>query len=961
MTATAYAASETTTYNLLESSDGWTMGANRGDGGALTYNESDDALVYSGGWNQAYAHYDFALPLSLSAADDVITFSFDLLSYDYDSAATVTFETSAENVVMGHGDYKEGVSGSGLLNLGYGITATDSTSGYVKTGGWGVQLGGSFSDFPSESTVSTGRSYTISGEIKLVDSAYQMSIKLNDVAVATVDVGGDSFSFEGVVFSADGGQSTGSTLSNFTLTAPDLGLKNLTWNGGASGNWSDAAWFDSTTGQSFSTGDSVEFATADANITISGTVTPGSLTISENTTFSGTDYSVEPLVTVSVASDSSLTLSGTGILLLKNSSAVSGTISVGENAVLNISESSTDNALGFVSGTGTVVLSGVIDYSTDTRLLGNFTGTLEVSGSDAQLKLGGQQANLNKFSAFRLSNGATLGFWTGSALTKDITTLNGGTLDNQGGTAKFSGTISGDSLTLVGAGTTEFQGNVSVDTLNHYHGTLKVTKNLSSGSYSGVEESYVNSSVSVGSEASWSVTGDMRMRTNGNGNSTLTIDGSVSVGGTFELSYDGKTTVDVDDGGLLKVSTLKFGQGWGGEFNSSTGVYNKGSYVNVNAGGTLIIDSITFNNHRNSSELKLNGGTLGTSADTLTIDAKTTDGTNPGGLPIVLGVGTNSTINLGKYVDGAFDRTTDAKISIANAISGTGALTVEGNIDTKDNGQLLTLSGINTYTGGTTLNGARVTAGSSTAFGTGTLSMNGAVVLIDTDSLTVKNLNGNGNVQLGSNTTNSVLTIDTTEASTFDGNLISGDLSKTLALVKTGAESLTLSGSNYLGAVTVSEGALSIAGSSTLLTSDVTLASDTAKFQVGVIAVDDTTYEGISITGNLNLASGSKLIVDLTGVATVGESITLDIISAAAINLNWTETAVLTLSSEEPTITDFVELANADAFDAYAKTWNMTETGISLTLTIPEPSAFGLLAGVGALALVVSRRRRSRR
>ena len=38
-----------------------------------------------------------------------------------------------------------------------------------------------------------------------------------------------------------------------------------------------------------------------------------------------------------------------------------------------------------------------------------------------------------------------------------------------------------------------------------------------------------------------------------------------------------------------------------------------------------------------------------------------------------------------------------------------------------------------------------------------------------------------------------------------------------------------------------------------------------------------------------------------------------------------------------------------------------TVTGLSLTTTIPEPSAFALLAGVGALAFAVSRRRRSRR
>ena len=36
-------------------------------------------------------------------------------------------------------------------------------------------------------------------------------------------------------------------------------------------------------------------------------------------------------------------------------------------------------------------------------------------------------------------------------------------------------------------------------------------------------------------------------------------------------------------------------------------------------------------------------------------------------------------------------------------------------------------------------------------------------------------------------------------------------------------------------------------------------------------------------------------------------------------------------------------------------------TSVTLTATIPEPSAFGLLAGVGALALVAARRRRTRK
>ena len=440
--------------------------------------------------------------------------------------------------------------------------------------------------------------------------------------------------------------------------------------------------------------------------------------------------------------------------------------------------------------------------------------------------------------------------------------------------------------------------------------------------------------------------------------------------GTSYLAYNGENQyVAVADGAMLKFDVVHSGSTLGVDkiFRGVDELTTSGNIEKIGA-GTLVLSGNNNNysggttlsagtliagnaNALGSGTLKLNGGTFGVS-DSYTFDNE-----------VVLGEGTTSTININQYVNGAFNTTSNKQIAFTNVISGSGALIVEGTLDTVDNAQLLTLSGDNSYSGGTTLNGARVVAGSSTALGSGTLSMNGAEVQINTDTLTVKNLNGSGRVQLGNNTTNSVLTIETTETSTFSGNLISGDFSKTLALIKTGAETLTLSGTNHLGAVTVSEGTLSIVGSSTLLTSDVTLTSDTSRFQIGVIQFDDATYEGVSITGALNLANDSKLLVDLSKVVYTGETITLNIVSAAGrITLNWTEAAadgLMTLADADPSITDYVDIVGAEHLSAYVnKTWNLEDNNITLTLAIPEPSLFGLLAGLGALTLVGTRRRK---
>ena len=163
---------------------------------------------------------------------------------------------------------------------------------------------------------------------------------------------------------------------------------------------------------------------------------------------------------------------------------------------------------------------------------------------------------------------------------------------------------------------------------------------------------------------------------------------------------------------------------------------------------------------------------------------------------------------------------------------------------------------------------------------------------------------------------------------------------------KTGLGTLVLSGNNenLSRSVSISAGTLVAANASALGTGNVSVANG-AKLQVNVT--------GVETQGAITFASGAKLVLGnalLDGV-TVDESIVLKIIVGNAISYNGT-----TITAE--TVDSFVEYGSA--FADYSKTWEYANGNLTLTLSsaVPEPSMFGLLAGLGALALVGARRRR---
>ncbi|MBQ8445866.1 MAG: autotransporter-associated beta strand repeat-containing protein, partial [Opitutales bacterium] len=489
-----------------------------------------------------------------------------------------------------------------------------------------------------------------------------------------------------------------------------VGSGTLTWAGTVDNVWNTnvtANWTLSGANNSvnFFDGDSVIFATAGANVSLANDVSVGTMTVSQNLTLAGAG---------------TIALSAPGNLIFENAS----TLALGEGVTLDLGSSNGALDLSKVEGTGTVVYEHTVNGGGSSGLVtsANFTGTIDYTGNLnwADTYNAGQVSIGNDGITLRLSSrdGALDGIWGRYEKTfKNRVEFATNYIIYSGDVGvKFEGDVdaTGVALTLSGTNRFEFAGETTIGTLTQNHGTLTVSGTLATNAYTGVNLSGGDdSTVSVSSGASWTNTGDFYLRHTGNGTTAFTIDGNVNVGGTLYISRDGKGTIEINDGGVLDVSTLEFGQYW-------DGVDNKGSRVNVNAGGTLVLDAISIGGNLNTSELKLNGGTLGTSSAELTIDASTTSGAGAGALPLTLGAGTTSTIHTSVYENNAFGAT-GADITIVNGISGDGALNVDG-------AGTLTLSGANTFTGGLSVSAGILNA-SGKVLGAGTVSVASGAIL----------------------------------------------------------------------------------------------------------------------------------------------------------------------------------------------------------------------------------------
>ena len=254
------------------------------------------------------------------------------------------------------------------------------------------------------------------------------------------------------------------------------------------------------------------------------------------------------------------------------------------------------------------------------------------------------------------------------------------------------------------------------------------------------------------------------------------------------------------------------------------------------------------------------GGSLtkiGTGALTLSGGNAYTGGTTVSAGTLQIGSGGTSGSILGNIVDNGaliFNRS-DAS-TFAGVISGTGSVAMQGT-------GTLTLSGVNSYAGATTIASGTLRTGAVGALPTATSVTVAAGASLDLNNLSqsLASLAGAGTVQLGSAT----LTTGSSNASTT----FSGAIAGTGALTKVGTGTLTLSGTNsYSGGTTIGAGSV-IASASGLGTGAVT---DNAALVVNQ-TVDGSFGAAINGTGTLTKQGASAF--NYTGTGTLSGATTV--------------------------------------------------------------------------------------
>ena len=365
--------------------------------------------------------------------------------------------------------------------------------------------------------------------------------------------------------------------------------------------------------------------------------------------------------------------------------------------------------------------------------------------------------------------------------------------------------------------------------------------------------------------------------------------------GSSGSTYTGTTTIN--------VGTLKLGA------SSTSG--NASSPLGSPTGGTIV---------NNGATLDLNGFSI-----TLALEALTLNGSGVSGIGALVNTG-----GVSSTFDGSITLGSDASIVASGAailltstatatVSGTANLTLGGtvagssmNFAVNNTGSLIktgtgswALTKVNTYTGGTTVQGGTLTVSGSTA----TLGASGSplevdnpntgagtAVVVNLSSVSgtiLSNLSGSiATPSSGTNTANinnggKLLTDNQTTAATFAG-VIAGSGGFTFA--GAAVAPLTLTGTSaYTGATTLTSGILDVNGS--LTSSAITLASgatlggngtvgDVTAVSNGILSPGTATVPSTLTTGNLVLDS-SVLQLDLASATSFssvdGTGSTIDI------------------------------------------------------------------------------------
>ncbi|MDO3825040.1 autotransporter-associated beta strand repeat-containing protein [Salmonella enterica] len=606
------------------------------------------------------------------------------------------------------------------------------------------------------------------------------------------------------------------------------------------------------------------------------------------------------------------TLISDGTLVASNVEAL-GTGDVTDDATLELNTGGTfDNA---ISGSGQVVksgddvltLSGANSYSGGTLIS---DGTLVAS-------------NVEALGTGDVTNNATLELNTGGTFDNaisgsgqvvksgdDVLTLSGAN-SYSGGTLISDGTLVASNVEALGTGDVTDDATLELNTggdfINNIGGTGRVEKSgdktlTLSGRNTYTGGTLISSGTLVANDVNALGTGDvtdnatLMLNTGGDFTNNIGGTGRVEKSGDDALTLSGSNTytggTTINDGTLVATSVDALG----------TGDVTDNAVLELNTGGT-------FDNAISGS------GQVEKSGD----DVLTLSGANSYSGGTLISDGTLVASNVEAL--GTGDVTDDATLELntggdfINNIGGTGRVEKSG--DDK-----LTLSGSNTYTGGTLISSGTLVANDVNALGTGDVTDN-ATLMLNTGGDFTNNIGGTGRVEKsgdetltlsGSNTytggtlissgtlvandVNALGTGDVTDNATLmlnTGGDFINNIGGTGRVEKSGDDTLTLSGSNsYTGGTLISSGTLVTTNVDALGSGDVT---DNATLELNTGGTFDNAISGsgqvvksgdkmLTLSG-ANSYSGGTLISDGTLVASNVEALgTGDVTNNATLELN---------------------------------------------------------------------------